>query len=256
MGYIIAVAGKGGTGKTTIAALTVRLLTESRLGSVLAVDADPNSNLAELLGLKVKETVGDILSEIASDPSKVPQGMSKDRFIEYRVQTSVAESDKFDVLTMGRPEGPGCYCYVNNVLRNIVSKLVNEYDYIVIDNEAGLEHLSRRTSRRADRFLIISDPTAVGLRAAERIISLIKELKFEKQNISLIINRAAKSSQRKLKREDIKKMEEAGASCLGSIPQDDEVLGLSIKGRAIFKLKDSSASMRALAKMGENIWQR
>ena len=256
MGHIIAIAGKGGTGKTTVAALLIRLIAGNKLGSVLAVDADPNSNLAELLGVEVKESVGDILSEVAADPSVVAQGMSKDRFIEYRVQTSIAEADNFDILTMGMPEGPGCYCYVNNVLRSIVSKLIKEYDYIVIDNEAGLEHLSRRTTRRAESFVIVSDATAVGLRAAARINSLIKELKFEKQNIFLIINRVAKSSQEKLDNADIKKMEESGVDYLGNMPQDDEVLNLSIKGNTIFNLKESAASLQALARIGERICQR
>ncbi len=253
MGHVIAIAGKGGTGKTTIAALLVRLIKEKRAGSILVVDADPSSNLAEVLGVKARDSVGNILSEVAGDPSKIPQGMPKERFIEYQVQTAIDEGDGFDILTMGRPEGPGCYCYVNNVLRGIVSKLINDYEYIIIDNEAGLEHLSRRTTRRADSFLIISDGTAVGLRAAARINELIRELKFEKNNIFLLVNRVAQAPAGNA---DIKKIKDAGAHYLGAVPQDKDVLSLSLKGESIFKLKDNAASITALRKVGEKIWQR
>ena len=135
MGYVIALAGKGGTGKTTIAALIVRIIKEKDLGSILAVDADPNSNLCEALGLELKETIGKILDDIAVHPEKVPAGMSKDIFIEYQIQTAITEGNGFDMLTMGRTEGPGCYCYVNNVLRNVMDKLIKDYDYIVIDKD-------------------------------------------------------------------------------------------------------------------------
>ena len=253
MSHVIAIAGKGGTGKTTIAALLLRMITENKLGSVLIVDADPSSNLAEVLGVKIKDTVGDILSEVACDPSKIPQGMPKERFIEYQVQTAVVEGEGFDILTMGRPEGPGCYCYVNNVLRGIVSKLIDDYDYIIIDNEAGLEHLSRRTTRRADSFLIVSDGTAVGLRAATRINSLIRELKFEKKNVFLLVNRVTEPPDGNA---DIKKLKDAGVHYLGSIPQDKELFGLSLKGEPVFKLKDNAVSITALRKVGEKIWQR
>ncbi|MDD4907864.1 MAG: AAA family ATPase [Candidatus Omnitrophica bacterium] len=253
MSHVIALAGKGGTGKTTIAALILRVIKERKLGSALIVDADPSSNLAEVLGVKVKDTIGDILNEVAGDPSKIPPGMPKERFIEYRVQTSVIESEGFDILTMGKPEGPGCYCYVNTVLRGIVSKLIDDYDYIIIDNEAGLEHLSRRTTRRADSFLIVSDATAVGLRAATRINALIRELKFEKDNIFLVVNRAAKTPGGSA---DIKKMRDQGVKYLGTIPLDKGLITLSLKGEPVFKLKNNAVSIAALRKVGEKIWQR
>ena len=188
MGYTIAIAGKGGTGKTTIAALMVRLLKEKKVGSILAVDADPNNNLSEALGLEVKKTIGSILDEVCLHPEKIPSSMSKDRFIEYQVQTSITEGDGFDVLAMGRPEGPGCYCYVNNLLRNITGKLIKDYDYVVIDNEAGFEHLSRRTTRACDALVVVSDATPVGLKAAQRISDLVKELNIKSKKNLLIIN--------------------------------------------------------------------
>ena len=249
MGYVIAMAGKGGTGKTTVAALIVRIIKEKKLGSILAVDADPNSNLAEALGLEVKETIGQILDDIAVHPEKIPVGIPKDRFIEYQVQTAIREGDGFDVLTMGRPEGPGCYCYVNNVLRNVMAKLIKDYDYVVIDNEAGLEHLSRRTTRNADALVVVSDATSVGLRAAKRISDLVKELNIKTKKELLIINRYNKD----IEKEKIKSL---GLNYLGFIPEDAQIEEISLNGSSLLDLKKDTPSLNALLGMGENIWQR
>jgi CO dehydrogenase maturation factor len=246
MGYIIALAGKGGTGKTTIAALIVRIIKEKKLGSILAVDADPNSNLSEALGIELKETIGGILDDIASHPEKVPAGMSKDRFIEYRIQTAIQEGDGFDLLTMGRPEGPGCYCYVNNVLRNTMAKLIKDYGYIVIDNEAGLEHLSRRTTRSADALVVISDATPVGLRAAKRIRDLVKELEIKTKKELLIIN----FNNKEIEKEKIRNL---NLEYLGSVPRDSEIEKISLNGVALMKLDDSAESIRALKKISDRI---
>lgn len=249
MGHIIAVAGKGGTGKTSIAALLVRLIKEKKLGSCLAVDADPNSNLGEVLGVEVKQSIGGVLDEIGAYPDKVPAGMPKDRFIEYQVQTIVQEEDGFDIITMGKPEGAGCYCYVNNVLRNVMARLVKDYDYIIIDNEAGLEHLSRRTTRSADVLLVVSDPTVVGLRAAQRIAKIANDLNIKVNRSFLLVNQAAAPI------ED-KKIVNINASYLGNIPQDAELLSLSISGRPIWELKTDARSLNALNNLGEKIWQK
>jgi len=247
MGYVIAIAGKGGTGKTTLAALIIRIIKEKQLGSILAVDADPNSNLAEALGVEVKETIGSILDEISAQPEKVPSGMPKDRFIEYRVQTGIAEGDGVDLLVMGRPEGAGCYCYVNNILRNIVGKLIKDYDYIVIDNEAGLEHLSRRTTRSADLLLVISDATPVGLRSAKRINELAEELNFKIKKRFLIINRYNDSIDKKVIRG-------LGLECAGNIPVDKNIAKMSLNGNSLMELKNNSVSLTTLRKIGEKIW--
>lgn len=247
MGYIIAMAGKGGTGKTTIAALIVRILKEKNSGSVLAVDADPNSNLAEALGLEPKETVGQILDDIASHPDKIPAGMSKDRFIEYKVQNAVTETEGFDVLTMGKPEGPGCYCYVNNVLRGVMSKLIVDYDYIVIDNEAGFEHLSRRTTRRADALVVVSDASKMGLKAAQRINGLAKDLGIEIKKRLLIINRDDK----KIAKDSLRDL---GLEYTGNMPVDNNIIESSVGGNSLLDLDSDSVSLRALRKMGDKIW--
>ena len=248
MGYVIAMAGKGGTGKTTIAALIVRIIKEKKLGSILAIDADPNSNFAEALGIESKETIGQILDNISAHPEKVPTGMSKDRFIEYQVQTLVQEGDGFDVLTMGRPEGPGCYCYVNNALRNVMDKLTKDYQYVVIDNEAGLEHLSRRTARSADSLVIISDASVVGLRAAKRISDLVKELNIKTKNDFLIINCYDKD----IEKEKIKDLK---LDYIGFIPVDKGIEKISLNGSSLMDLKEDAVSIVALRRLGEKIWQ-
>ncbi len=246
MGYVIALAGKGGTGKTTIAALIVRIIKEKKLGSVLAIDADPNSNLAEALAVETKETIGGILDEITKDPAKIPVSMPKDRFIEYKVSSAIQETDGFDILTMGRPEGPGCYCYVNNVLRNFMGKLIKEYDYIVIDNEAGLEHLSRRTTRNADSLVVVSDATAAGLKAAKRIKAISEELGIKIKKDFLLINSAAKEIEKE-------KLALIRLEYLGFIPFDPEIEQASLNGNSLMGLKEDAVGISALRKLLSSI---
>ena len=249
MGYVIAMAGKGGVGKTTIAALIVRILKEKKLGSILAIDADPNSNLAEALGAAPKSTIGQIVNDLAANPQKVPAGMGKDNFIEYEIQTAIAEGDGFDVLTMGRPEGPGCYCYVNNVLRNIIGKLVKDYDYIVVDNEAGLEHLSRRTTRSADAMVVVSSPAVVGLKAAKRIVELAGELDIKIKKSFLIVN----CFDRDVEKDKIRNMK---LEYLGFLPQDKEIESVGLNGGSLMELSGDAVSLQGLYRLGEKIWQR
>jgi len=246
MGYTIAIAGKGGIGKSTIASLIIRLLKEKKLGSVLGVDADPNSNLGEFLGLKLSRSIGEILDEISSHKDKIPAGMTKDRYIEYEVQTTIAEADGFDILSMGRPEGPGCYCYVNNILRNIVGKLIKDYDFVVIDNEAGLEHLSRKTTGSADVLLVVSDASPAGLRAAKRISDLTLELKIKTKKRFLLINRSAKGISKD-------KLEGIALDNLGSLPDDPAIEKLSVKGDSLWGLAKGSPSYSALNELMEKI---
>jgi CO dehydrogenase maturation factor len=248
MGYVIALAGKGGTGKTTFAALIVRALKEKKMGSVLAIDADPNSNLGEVLGVKPGDNVGAILDRISIAPDKIPAGMAKERFIQLQVQAAIQEEKGFDLLSMGKPEGPGCYCYVNNVLRGLMTKLVKDYDYIIVDNEAGLEHLSRRTSRFADILIVVSDASSIGLKSAKRIIELVNALKFEVKKSFLLINRF---NQDILK----DKIKETGLELLGSLPLDAQIEQLSLSGKSIFDLKPDAQILTALNSLGEQIWK-
>lgn len=247
MSQIIAIAGKGGTGKTTICAMLVKILKERKTGSILAVDADPNSNLAENLGVKPEQTIGGILDAVSNPEKSIPPGMPKDRFIELEVQKAVEEAGDFDVLTMGRPEGPGCYCYVNNVLRASMDKLIKDYDFVIIDNEAGLEHLSRRTTRYADSLLIISNPTPVGLKSAERILAITKELGIKTRRNLLLIN----TFNQDIKEERIRHLD---LEYLGSIPLDPEITKISLAGGSFCDLNDSAISLAALRKIGDKIW--
>jgi len=249
MGCIIAMAGKGGTGKTTIAALIIRSIKENKMGSVLAIDADPNSNLGEILGLKAGRNIGMILDDISANPDKVPSGMAKERFIEYQVQSAIQEEDGFDILSMGKPEGPGCYCYVNNVLRGVMIKLIKDYNYIVIDNEAGLEHLSRRTSRFADKLIVVSDASSIGLKSAQRINELVGQLKFEVRKKFLLINRFNKDVEKA-------RLRETGLDYLGSLPYDPLIEELSLKGKSVFHLRKDTPIIKALNSLGDQIWKR
>jgi len=188
MAYTIAVSGKGGTGKSTVAALIVSELVGSKSGSVLAVDADPNYNLGILLGQEVHETVADVREKILEDKLAPPTGMSKHRMLEYGIQKAVQECEGFDMLTMGRPEGPGCYCYVNNILRKYLDVLSNDYKYVVIDNEAGMEHLSRRTTTKIDLLLMVTQALPAGIAAVERIIKMIKDLPVMIKKREIVLN--------------------------------------------------------------------
>ncbi|MDP2904686.1 MAG: AAA family ATPase [Candidatus Omnitrophota bacterium] len=253
MSYIIALAGKGGTGKTTIAALLARLLKENNCGPVLAVDADPNSNLAEALGLTQATTIGSIVDEVAAHPENIPAGMTKDRFVEYRVQSAVTEGDGIDCLSMGRSEGPGCYCYVNNVLRGVMEDLIRDYRYVIIDNEAGLEHLSRRTTRRADALIVVADATSAGLKAASRIAELARELKIDIKKSWLIINRED-LCRGGFQTRPYSKIQVTGLDFLGCLPYDEAVEKISRNGGTLMELLDSAPVMGALRQLGEKIW--
>lgn len=234
MAFTIALAGKGGTGKTTIAAVLLKIITEKNLGSCLAIDADPNSNLGEVVGVAAKTSVGVIIDSIAKNPGLVPTGMSKNEFIELEIAQALSESTNIDLLAMGRPEGPGCYCYANNLLRDIISKLIKQYKFCVIDNEAGMEHLSRRTTRSADFFIVVSDPTPVGMHSGARIRDLVDELEFKYKKIFLIVNKAKGETKlsEELKR---KKFDQ-----VLNFKFDEAVYDLSLEGKPITAIKQHS----------------
>ncbi len=191
MTFTVAVAGKGGVGKTTFAALAVRHLSESKKEVVLAVDADPNSNLGAKLDVEPGRTLGNIREDILTKGESKPEDMSKREFLDYQVRLALKEGHGFDLLTMGRQEGPGCYCYVNNLLRNVLDELSSKYTYVVIDNEAGMEHLSRRTTRSPDVLFILCDRTKAALDAAKRIAHLAVEMKIGAKRTTLVFNMVA-----------------------------------------------------------------
>lgn len=248
MAFTIAIAGKGGTGKTTFTCLVIRSLIKQEVGSILAVDADPSANLAEFLGLEAEETIGKIIEEVSRNLDKIPAGMTKDRFIEYRVQGSLLEARGFDLLTMGHPEGPGCYCYPNTVLRGLIEKLVKAYDFAVIDNEAGLEHLSRRTARCADLLVILSDYSLVGIRSAAKIFQLTKELKIGFKEAFLVIGLARGGVE-----QFSSQIEASGLKLGGVIPYDQELAEFSLKGNPIMDLSDHNPTVEAVDGICERI---
>ena len=163
MTKIIAIAGKGGVGKSTFSTLIIKNLIEKVDNLILAVDADSNSTLGQMLGVNVEQSIGDLREVFLKEKDNIPQGMSKHEYVKYELQLAMTEGDKFDLITMGRPEGPGCYCAINNILRTYMDALADKYQYIVIDNEAGMEHLSRRTTKAMDKFFIVSDFTSIGI---------------------------------------------------------------------------------------------
>lgn len=245
MAFVIALAGKGGTGKTTIAGLTVRYIIEKKKRPVLAVDADSNNCLNEVLGVDVHATIGNLREEslqtIRSGAER-PGGMSTEQIFDYQVQQSIIESKGFDLMVMGRPEGPGCYCAANNIIRKYTDKLSETYLYVVIDNEAGMEHLSRRTTHKVDLLLIVSDPAVRGIQTAKRINGLVEELQLEINRRVVIINRISGNEGADLKN----LAEESGLQVAGVVPQDEAIFNLDLQGKPIFQLPDDSKAVKAV----------
>ena len=188
MSYNIAVAGKGGSGKTTVASLVIRYLKKNSLGPILAVDADPNANLGESLGLSIRQTVGAIIATFNEEKINIPPGMTKEAYLEFKLNDAMVESQGLDLVTMGRGEGPACYCYPNLLLRKFMDSMAGNYQYIVMDNEAGMEHLSRRTTQNIDELLLVSNHSVKGVRTIARLKELVDELKLVVRRQSVIIN--------------------------------------------------------------------
>lgn len=238
----IAISGKGGTGKSTFAALVIRWLSENRPGSILAVDADSNVNLNDILGIKINETIGAIREEMKKSVNTLPAGMTKQQFLEYKIQTSLVETRSFDLIAMGRPEGPGCYCYANNLLRDILQTLGGNYDYVVIDNEAGMEHLSRRTTQNIDYLLSVSDASPRGIQTAARISRLLEELDMRVRERFLILNRAPET----LTESVMNVLKQEKLHLLGVIPEDEDLLKMDRDGTPIYNISTNSSAYQAV----------
>ncbi|MDD5590818.1 MAG: AAA family ATPase [Dehalococcoidales bacterium] len=238
----VALAGKGGSGKTSIASLIIRYLKENGSGSILAIDADPNANLGESLGLEVKQTVGMILDQFQRDKIEIPPGMTKEAYLEYRLNGVIVEDDKLDLVTMGRGEGSGCYCYPNLVLRKFVDRLVENYAYLVMDNEAGLEHLSRRTTQDVDELLIIANPTVKGVRTVARIRDIVAQLKLRVKRQSVILNPAPPRLPPIVEQELLRLEIEPAAL----IPLDEELCQYDVELRPLLDLPGTSRAVRAV----------
>jgi len=252
----IALAGKGGVGKTTVAGMIIKYLAQNQTDSILAIDADPSSNLNMVLGLDLEWTVGDIredmLEQVKSSLAQggaamgtMPGGVNKRDYLDYQIRSSLAEGSRFDLIAMGRGEGQGCYCAVNHNLREVIDGMSKHYAYVVIDNEAGMEHLSRRTTRDVQHLFIISDPTQRGLVAAQRIADMRKELNINIENAYLIVNRLRGELPPELQAFTGK----MDVPLLGTIPADDDLSAFEFSGRPLVELGDESPVFQAIAKM-------
>jgi CO dehydrogenase maturation factor len=257
----IALAGKGGVGKTTIAAMIIKYLAQTTSGSILAIDADPSSNLNMVLGLPLEWTVGDIreglldkvkesLTAGGAAMGSVNGGMTKREYLDYEVRSSLAEGSRFDLIAMGRSEGPGCYCAVNHNLREVIDGLSRNYRYVVIDNEAGMEHLSRRTTRDVQVLLVVSDPTQRGIVAAERIASFRHELDINIEQAYLILNNLAGDT---IPAPLQARIDALDLPLLGVVPGDTELMEFEFSGRPLVDLGDESPVYQAVARMMRDI---
>ena len=248
----IAISGKGGTGKSTLTALMIRWFKDKDIGPVLAVDADSNVNLNDLLGIRLEETVGAIREELKRSAHKLPGGMTKQEFLQYKIHASLRETRDFDLIAMGRPEGPGCYCYANNLLRDILRTLSENYKFVLIDNEAGMEHLSRRTTQKIDYLLIVSDASARGIRTAGKISRLLVELDTRVGKKILILNRVKEPVPDNL--EEI--IKEQGLELFCSIPEDKTLLQMDQSGKPIWKINEDSPALQAVFRMMDRLLER
>jgi CO dehydrogenase maturation factor len=252
----IALAGKGGVGKTTTAGMIIKYLMQSQPGAILAIDADPSSNLNMVLGLDLGWTVGDIREDMLAQVKStltaggaamgaLEGGMSKHDYLDYEIRSALAEGDKFDLIAMGRSEGPGCYCAVNHNMREVIDSISKHYRYMVIDNEAGMEHLSRRTTRDVQHLIVVTDPTQRGLVAAERIAGFRKEMDIHIENTYLVVNRLNGKMPPALAAY-IADME---IPLLGAIPADADLVEFEFSGRPLVDLGDESPVYQAVAGM-------
>jgi CO dehydrogenase maturation factor len=256
----IALAGKGGVGKTTIAGMVIKYLIQNKDGSVLAIDADPSSNLNMVLGLELGWTVGDIREDMLAQVKQsltasgaamgaMPGGGSKRDYLDYHIRSSLSEGDRFDLIAMGRSEGQGCYCAVNHNLREVIDAFSRNYQFVVIDNEAGMEHLSRRTTRDVDHLLIVSDPTQRGIVAAERIAEFRNDLDIRIKNTYLILNRVVGNVPEALQ----EKTDTLDIPLLGAVPADQELAEYEYLGKPLVDLRDESPVYQAIAGMMREI---
>lgn len=256
MTITIALAGKGGVGKTTISGMVIKYLVQNKTGPILAIDADPSANLNMVLGLDLDWTVGDIREDLLSQVKEsllaggaamgtLSGGMTKQDYLDYQVRTSVSEGSQFDLIAMGRGEGPGCYCAVNHNLRQVVDSISRSYRFVVIDNEAGMEHLSRRTTRDVQHLIVVTDPTQRGIVAAERIAEFRKEMDINIENTHLVVNRLHDEMPEALQ----KHINALDFPLLGTVPADLQLAEFEFSGKPLVELGDESPVYQAVASM-------
>lgn len=245
MSFSIAVAGKGGTGKTSLTSLIIRYLKQKGSGPVLAIDADPNANLGESLGLEVGRTIGSIIASFNEEKIRIPAGMTKESYLDFKLNETLTESKGIDLITMGRGEGPECYCYPNSLLRKFADTLAGNYAYVVMDNEAGMEHLSRRTTQNIDVLLIISDHSVKGIRTVARIRDLVSELKLVVKRQEIIVN-FAPDDLAPLVREELSRQ---GIDAPILIPRDEMLYSYDLEMKPLLEMGEDSIAVRAIGAM-------
>lgn len=257
MTITIAVAGKGGTGKTTVAGLLIRYLTQRRQGSILAIDADPSSNLHYVLGMDLEVTIGDIredmLDQVQANSAlagSMPGGMSKTDYLDYQIQMAMVEGDSIDLLAMGRPEGPGCYCATNQMLRVIMDRIGNNYDYVVMDNEAGMEHISRRTTRDVNHLILVTDISQRGLIAVNNIIAMVPTLDVNVEKMYLVVNRLMGDEMPPAVAATIANL---NIELVGTISNDSVMAEFEFTGRPLVELPDDTKVVRAVYQIADKI---
>ncbi len=249
MSFSIAVAGKGGTGKTSLTGLLIRYLIRRGKSPVMAIDADANANLNEVLGVSIENTIGELREEVLGRDGAQPGGMSKETYFEMMIHQLVSEEEGFDLLVMGRPEGPGCYCFVNNLIRKYSDELSSKYPYMVTDNEAGLEHLSRRTTHDTELLLVMSDASRRGVQAAQRVQELVGELDLNIERTALILNRVEGEPDPLL----LEYIEDQGLTVAGVVPADPAITEYDARGKPVFQLPDDSPAVIAFEKILDSL---
>jgi CO dehydrogenase maturation factor len=256
----IALAGKGGVGKTTIAGLIIKYLVDNQLGPVLAIDADPSSNLNMVLGLDLEWTVGDIREDLLNKVKdsllaggaamgSMPGGVTKREYLDFEIRSSLAEGKQYDLIAMGRSEGSGCYCAVNHNLREVVDDISKSYRYVVIDNEAGMEHLSRRTTRDVQHLIIVTDPSQRGIVAAERIAGFRKEFDIHIDNVYLVINRLVDGIPEPIQN----RIDQMDIPLLASIPASEEIQELDFRGQPLVEVEEGTKVYKEVSAMMRSI---
>jgi CO dehydrogenase maturation factor len=234
MSYTVAITGKGGVGKTTLASLMVTRLIARGCAPVLAIDADPNTCLDSALGLEIEKTIGAVREEAREMAARgLTAGVSKREVLELKIAESMVETEGFDLIAMGRPEGPGCYCYANNVLREVIAQIAENYPYLVLDNEAGLENLSRRILRRVDLLIMVADPSKRGLDTVGRLYDLAAEMAVRHERLAIVVNRLRG---RDLPEAASALRERTGADCVVALPEDQTLAELGERGEALARL--------------------
>ena len=245
MPFTIAVAGKGGTGKTTVTGLVIQHLLADGQGPILAVDADPNANLGDVLGLEVETTVGGLQAETLRQIHNLPAGIPLDRHMEYELHQALVEGEGVDLLVMGRGEGDGCYCAVNHILKRYLESIRGNYTHVAMDNEAGMEHLSRHVTQGVDLLLIVSDANPVAVRAASRINALTNELDLKIKERYLVLNNLRGEVPERVQEE----VNRSGLEVLGRIPHDEAIAALNLEGRPISELAAGSDALSVMESM-------